>query len=83
MSPPNLVLNRKLVPELQQEAVTAENITAEAVELLSNSDARQEIAAGYQEIAIAFRHSRSLRSGCTRNYSDCLLSNQAEFNQQN
>ena len=31
MSPPNLVVNRKLVPELQQEEVTAENIATEAL----------------------------------------------------
>lgn len=50
MSPPNLVLNRELVPELQQEAVTAENITTEAIKLLSNPNARQKIHAGYQQM---------------------------------
>ncbi len=50
MSPPNLIINRKLVPELQQEEVTADNITAEAMELLSNPDAREKINAGYQEM---------------------------------
>ena len=50
MSPPNLILNRKLVPELQQEAVTAENITTEAVRLLSNADARSKIVTGYGEM---------------------------------
>ena len=50
MSPPNLILNRQLVPELQQEAVTPENITLKAIELLSNPKARQEIKAGYQEM---------------------------------
>lgn len=50
MSPPNLILDRMLVPELQQEAVTAENITTEAIKLLTNSAIQQEIIAGYQEM---------------------------------
>jgi lipid-A-disaccharide synthase len=50
MSPPNLVLERMLVPELQQEAVTAENITTEAIKLLSNDQIQQEINTGYQEM---------------------------------
>lgn len=50
MSPPNLVINRKLVPELQQEAVTAENIATEAIKLLSDITKRQEIIAGYQHM---------------------------------
>jgi lipid-A-disaccharide synthase len=50
MSPPNLVVNRMIVPELQQEEVTAENITREAIKLLTNSDTQPEITAGYQEM---------------------------------
>ena len=50
MSPPNLIVNQMLVPELQQEAVTAENITTEAVRLLSNPDAQQKISQGYQQM---------------------------------
>lgn len=50
MSPPNLVMERMIVPELQQEAVTAENIATEAMKLLSNSTIQAEISAGYQEI---------------------------------
>jgi lipid-A-disaccharide synthase len=50
MSPPNLVVDRMLVPELQQEEVTAENITREAMKLLANSDTQPEITAGYQEM---------------------------------
>ena len=50
MSPPNLVLNRKLVPELQQEAVTADNIANEAIALLLDPLARQKINAGYQQM---------------------------------
>ena len=49
MSPANLVVNRMLVPELQQEEVTADNITNEALKLLSNLHT-QEIIAGYQEM---------------------------------
>ena len=50
MSPTNLVVNRKLVPELQQEEVTAKNIAHEAIELLSDLHHRQEIIAGYREM---------------------------------
>lgn len=50
MSPPNLVMERMVVPELQQEEVTAENITTEAMKLLSNSTIQAEISVGYQEI---------------------------------
>jgi lipid-A-disaccharide synthase len=50
MSPPNLVVDRMLVPELQQEAVTAENITTEAIQLLTNATIQQEIVSGYQEM---------------------------------
>jgi lipid-A-disaccharide synthase len=50
MSPANLVVDRMIVPELQQEEVTAENITREAIKLLGNSDTQQEITAGYREM---------------------------------
>ena len=50
MSPPNLVVNHKLVPELQQEEVTAENIAVEAIKLLSNTASRQKITAGYRQM---------------------------------
>ena len=50
MSPPNLTVNRKIVPELQQEAVTADNIVREAIALVTDSDAREEIVAGYQQV---------------------------------
>ncbi|MEN9869120.1 MAG: lipid disaccharide synthase [Cyanobacteriota bacterium] len=50
MSPPNLVVDRMIVPELQQEEVTAENITREAIKLLGNSETELEITAGYQEM---------------------------------
>lgn len=50
MSPPNLVVERMIVPELQQEEVTAENITRSAIKLLTSSDTQPEITAGYQEM---------------------------------
>ena len=50
MSPPNLVVKHKLVPELQQEEVTAENIAAEAMKLLSSKASRQKITAGYGQM---------------------------------
>ncbi|MEM8723544.1 MAG: lipid-A-disaccharide synthase [Cyanobacteria bacterium P01_G01_bin.39] len=50
MSPPNLVINRQLVPELQQEAVTAANITTEAIKLLTDQTVRSEISTGYQHM---------------------------------
>ena len=49
MSPANLVVNRMLVPELQQEEVTADNITDRALKLLSDLPA-EEIIAGYREM---------------------------------
>ena len=50
MSPPNLIVNRQIVPELKQEEVTAENIATEAIALLSSSDRRQQITHGYQQM---------------------------------
>lgn len=48
MSPPNLIVDQMLVPELQQEAVTAQNITTEAIKLLSSMEQQQQITLGYQ-----------------------------------
>ncbi len=50
MSPPNLILNRQIVPELQQEAATADKIAETALELFFNSDKRNKIIADYQEM---------------------------------
>ena len=50
MSPPNLILQREIVPELQQERVTADNIATEAITLLSDSKSRQQITEGYQQM---------------------------------
>ncbi len=50
ISPPNLILQREIVPELQQERVTADNIATEAITLLSDSKSRQQITEGYQQM---------------------------------
>jgi lipid-A-disaccharide synthase len=50
MSPPNLILNQAIVPELQQEAVTADNIANETMKLLADEQTRQQITAGYQQM---------------------------------
>ncbi len=50
MSPPNLILNRQVVPELQQEAATPDKIAETALELFFNSDQRKKIIADYQDM---------------------------------
>jgi lipid-A-disaccharide synthase len=50
MSPPNLIVNRKIVPEFQQEAVTADNIATEAREILSDPQRQQKIIADYHQM---------------------------------
>ena len=50
MSPPNLIVDRQIVPELKQEEVTAENIATEAIALLANSERKQQITEGYQQM---------------------------------
>jgi lipid-A-disaccharide synthase len=50
MSPPNLVQMKSIVPELLQDEATPENIVFHALELLQNSDRRQETLAGYREM---------------------------------
>ena len=50
MSPPNLILQDKIVPELQQEDVTPDNIAQEAMKLLSNAPARNQTIAQYQKM---------------------------------
>ncbi|MGB7565632.1 MAG: lipid-A-disaccharide synthase [Prochlorococcaceae cyanobacterium] len=53
ISPVNLVLNERLVPELLQERLTAEAIEAEAAPLLDEGPARQRILAGYGRLRTA------------------------------
>ncbi len=50
MSPPNLIVNRQIVPELKQEAVTVENITNCALKLLQDKNQRQQILTDYQQM---------------------------------
>ncbi|MBE9170625.1 lipid-A-disaccharide synthase [Pleurocapsales cyanobacterium LEGE 06147] len=50
MSPPNLVVNREIVPEFQQERATAANIAAESLKILFNRDKQAQILAGYQQM---------------------------------
>ena len=50
MSPPNLVLQKEIVPELLQEQATAENIVSQAMELLVNPERRRQMLADYQKM---------------------------------
>lgn len=50
MSPPNLIVDREIVPELQQESATPINIANTALNLLSNPIKRQQIIADYQKM---------------------------------
>lgn len=50
MSPPNLIVQQKIIPELQQEDVTADNITAEAMQLLSDTQKCSEIVENYAKM---------------------------------
>ena len=52
MSPPNLIVQQQIVPELQQEAVTAANITTEAMQLLSNTQKCADIIENYAKMRI-------------------------------
>ncbi|WP_414565286.1 MULTISPECIES: lipid-A-disaccharide synthase [unclassified Anabaena] len=49
-SPPNLVAMKAIVPEFLQEQATPENITQAAMELLLNSERRQQTLADYAEM---------------------------------
>jgi lipid-A-disaccharide synthase len=50
VSPPNLVVDRAIVPELLQDQATPENITQQALELLLNPARRQQTLADYQQM---------------------------------
>lgn len=50
MSPPNLVVNREIVPEFQQEEATAVNIAAKSLEILINRDKQAQMVADYQQM---------------------------------
>lgn len=50
MSPPNLVVNRQIIPELQQESATPNNLAQTACELLSDANKRQKMLDEYQKM---------------------------------
>ena len=50
MSPPNLIVQKKIVPELQQEEATAARIIEESLELLANKAKRAQILVDYQQM---------------------------------
>ena len=50
MSPPNLVVNKEIVPELQQEEATAARVTQESLDLLENKRKREQMLADYQQM---------------------------------
>jgi lipid-A-disaccharide synthase len=49
-SPTNLVVMREIVPEFIQERATKENLTQAAMELLLNSQRKQQMQADYEEM---------------------------------
>jgi lipid-A-disaccharide synthase len=50
MSPPNLILNREIVPELQQEAANVNNIVDRTLELLLDVDRQSKMLVDYIEM---------------------------------
>ncbi|MFZ9946317.1 MAG: lipid-A-disaccharide synthase [Vulcanococcus sp.] len=50
ISPVNLVLQERLVPELLQDQFTAEAVVREALPLLDNQQAQQRVVDGYQRL---------------------------------
>lgn len=53
VSPPNLLVNRDIVPELLQERATVANITAAALALLDHPEKRLAMQAGYAKMRAA------------------------------
>jgi lipid-A-disaccharide synthase len=50
MSPPNLLVNRKIVPELQQEEATPTAVVTEALNLLLNQENSLKLQQDYQQM---------------------------------
>ena len=50
ISPVNLLLKERLVPEFLQEDFTADQLVAQAIPLLESSDARQTMLSGYERL---------------------------------
>jgi lipid-A-disaccharide synthase len=53
VSPPNIVMQREIVPELLQEAATADRIAQESLQILLNPEHRQTIWDDYQQLRAA------------------------------
>jgi lipid-A-disaccharide synthase len=68
ISPVNLVLGERLVPELLQDGFTAEAIVAEALPLLASPEARGRIEAGYRRL-----HQALGDTGVTRRAAAAIL----------
>tara|TARA_Y100001970_G_scaffold293884_1_gene444281 strand:- start:8855 stop:10033 length:1179 start_codon:yes stop_codon:yes gene_type:complete len=52
ISPVNLILKSKLIPELVQKEFTVENIYSESTRILNNPDAREEFKNGYNKLKL-------------------------------
>ncbi|MEB3310147.1 MAG: lipid-A-disaccharide synthase [Snowella sp.] len=52
VAPPNIVLQKAVVPELLQDAATPENIFQSALEILTHTEYRQQIQNDYQQLQI-------------------------------
>ncbi len=50
ISPVNLLLNERLVPEFVQEDFAADQLLAQAIPLLENPEARQTMLSGYERL---------------------------------
>lgn len=50
MSPPNLVVKQKIVPELQQQEATPERVTEESLALLANKAKIEQMLTEYQQM---------------------------------
>ncbi len=53
VAPPNIVLLKAVVPELLQDAATPDNIFQSALEILTNTEYRQQIQEDYQQLQTA------------------------------
>ncbi|MDY6784688.1 MAG: lipid-A-disaccharide synthase [Cyanobacteriota bacterium] len=67
LSPPNLVLGESIVPELFQQEATPENIAQQGLDLLLNSERREQMQQDYQrmrlklgEIGVSDRAARAI-----------------------
>lgn len=68
ISPVNLVLGERLVPELLQDELTPEAVVAAALPLLDDPQARQRVAEGYARLRQALGE-----PGVTRRAANVIL----------